>query len=355
MVMGILSGKKPKYLREIEKHKKLYNKKNLKFVRDNWIFYWRFISYLEEIAYRPRTIERFLEKIRLFLKWLNRKSIRKVKNKDIDAYLIYLRDIKKIKLYTLRYYREEIGVFFSFVMRFSSIKINPASNLSVRISYRQPEKMDIFTQDEVILLVKKPLQVKKRMKCEDFVTDYAYRKQNYTIKLHYLIMKIMFSTGIRPWELINLKISDVLFNELKLNIHTKGNQQYIMKDRSVFISEKTRDELQLLLEEQEPIRTKESGERLFIHYMGWKLGKTYPNIIIKLWAERCGIKRNVYAYMIRYTYCTRLVENGIDPYSLRRLMGHKQIEVTLKYYLKLTKTELRREWKIFNPLRRKEV
>lgn len=353
--MGILHGKKPKYLREIEKHRELYKKKNLKFVRDNWIFYWRFLAYLEDIAYCPRTIERFYEKIRHFLKWLQRKSIRKVKNKDIDTYLIYLRDIKNIKLYTLRYYRESIGVFFSFVMRFSGIKINPVSNLSVRISYKQPEKMEVFTKDEINMLVKKPLQFQKREKCNNFKTDYAYRKQKYILKLHHLIMKIMFSTGIRPWEVVNLKISDVLFNELKLNIQTKGNQQYIMKDRYVFISEKTRDELQQLIEEQKQIRTKESGEWLFIHYMGWKLGKSYPNIIIKLWANRCGIKRNVYAYMMRYTYCTRLVENGIDPYSLRRLMGHKQIEVTLKYYLKLTKAELRREWEIFNPLKRKEA
>jgi site-specific recombinase XerD len=45
-----------------------------------------------------------------------------------------------------------------------------------------------------------------------------------------------------------------------------------------------------------------------------------------------------------------LVENGADPYSLKKLMGHKQMATSLKHYLKLTPEELRREWREFNPL-----
>jgi site-specific recombinase XerD len=58
----------------------------------------------------------------------------------------------------------------------------------------------------------------------------------------------------------------------------------------------------------------------------------------------------VYAYMFRYTFCTRLVENGADPYSLKRLMGHKQMATSLTHCLKLTPKELRREWRQYNPL-----
>ena len=54
--------------------------------------------------------------------------------------------------------------------------------------------------------------------------------------------------------------------------------------------------------------------------------------------------------MCRYTYCTRLVENGVDLASLRQLMGHKQTATSLKHYLKLTPAELRKEWKQYNPL-----
>ena len=99
------------------------------------------------------------------------------------------------------------------------------------------------------------------------------------------------------------------------------------------------------------VRSGASQDRLFIHHRGGKpLASGYVNITVKQWAARCGIARTVYAYMARYTFCTRLVENGADLYSLKRLMGHTQTAVTLKHYLKLTPSELRREWKEFNPL-----
>ena len=80
------------------------------------------------------------------------------------------------------------------------------------------------------------------------------------------------------------------------------------------------------------------------------MGPNYTNVVVKRWAGECGTRRRVYAYMARYTYCTRLVENGVDLYSLKRLMGHTQTAVTLKHYLKLSPAEIRREWKEFNPL-----
>jgi integrase/recombinase XerD len=273
--------------------------------------------------------------LRMFLNWLGKKPLRRVRKKDIEEYLLYQKNEKHIVPYTLRYHKEAIGVFFLFVMRFTRRKINPIASLGIRINYKQPEKMDYFSQKEIDILVKKPLQELKRIKRSDFYCDYSYRRKIYKIKLQYLMLKIMFSTGIRPWEAVHIELDDFQPEKLRLRIRTKGNQQYIMKDRHVFITEKTSEELKELIVLQQPGRKPDSENRLFIHYHGWK---------------RCGIRRNVYAYMMRYTYCTRLVENGTDVYSLKKLMGHKQIAVTLKHYFKLTPTELRREWKEFNPL-----
>ncbi|MCD6121826.1 MAG: tyrosine-type recombinase/integrase [Spirochaetales bacterium] len=346
---------KYKYLREIEKNRMLYKDKNLKYVRNKWVFYWRFLAYLEDIGYRQRTLQRFHEKLRMFLDWIGKKSLRRVKKKDIEEYLLYLKNEKQIAPYTIRYVKETIGIFFAYVMRFSRMKVNPTSNLGIRIHYKQPEKMDYFSQEEITMLIKKPLHELKRIKRTDFPTDHSYNERIYTVKLQHMILKLMFSTGIRPWEVVHSKVNDLNTEKLRLRVHTKGNQQYIIKDRHVFITETTSDELKELLLLQKPIRRPESENRLFIHYSGGLLSSNYPNIIVKYWALRCGIKRNVYAYMIRYTYCTRLVENGVDVYSLKKLMGHKQLAVTLKHYLKLTPAELRREWKEFNPLQKEEV
>jgi integrase/recombinase XerC len=350
----IKSNKKPKYMQLVENNRRLYEKKNLKYVKSNWIFYWRFLAYLEDIGYRPRTIQTYYEKVKIFLDWLGNKSIRKVKKENIVEYILHLKKSEKYKLYTLRKFKESIKYFFNFVMRYSGIKKNPVSNLPIKLYYKEPENMDFFTQDEIEMIVKKPLNFLEKIDKNDFNTTYSYNCTCYTYYLHYLILKIMFSTGIRPCELINIEIKDFYCKKLKLRIQPKGNQQYIQKDRFVFITKKTANELRKLLRLQKNIRNEKSKHKLFIHYKGWGMGNNYPNRILKYWASTCGIIRRLYAYMIRYTYCTRLVENGADIYSLKKLMGHKELAVTLKHYLKLTRNEIRREWKKFNPIKLQE-
>jgi integrase/recombinase XerD len=348
--MKLAVGEKPKCLREVDKHRARYHQKNLKYVKNNQVFYWRFLCWLEDTGYQPATIGRYYSQVKLFLDWQGSKSLRHVKKKDIEDYITHLKNSKRYKLYTLRYHREALCVFFGFVMRYSRMKVNPASNLAVRTHYPQPENMDFFTQDEIEMMMKKPKVELDRTRGCDFTTDYRFRRKIYTLKMERLILKILFSTGIRPCEISNMEIEDFRLHELKLRIRSKGNQQYIVRDRNVFVTKKTAAELQDLIQLQQEIRTRHSGTNLFVHYNGWRFSSGEPKRIVRYWASRCGIRRRVYAYMTRYTYCTRLVENGIDAWSLKKLMGHKQLAVTLKHYLKLTPTEIRKEWREFNPL-----
>ena len=211
--------------------------------------------------------------------------------------------------------------------------------------------MDLFSRAETELIVAAPLRVLERVDRADFPTDRAWRGERYRLKMDHLILKLLFSTGIRPCELAALELKDFDREGLRLRVRNKGNQQYIASDRHVFLSKGTKESLEELLGLSHPVRNADSAERLFVHHRGGgPLGVTYPNAVVKRWAAACGIARGVYAYMARYTYCTRLVENGVDLYSLKRLMGHKQMAVTLRHYLKLSPEEIRREWKQFNPL-----
>lgn len=132
---------------------------------------------------------------------------------------------KHMAAYTLRYYKESIGVFFLFDMHFTRRKINPTASMKVCIYYKQPERMDCFSQQEIDILVKRLLQELKKIKRSDFYSDYSYRRKIYKIKLQYLMLKIMFSTGIRPWETVHIELDDFQPEKLRLRIRTKGNQQ----------------------------------------------------------------------------------------------------------------------------------
>ena len=349
-------NKKYKYQKEIEKHRLLYENKGLKRVKDKWIFYWKYLAHLIDIGYSQRTVRDYYGVLRMFLMWTKKETVDIINKQDIEGFLLHLKNDRKWQPYSIRYPKEKLGMFFEYIMRYClKIKKNPTANLDIRIHYKQKEKMDYFTQDEIEMIIKKPLQVLSRIDKRDFKCTYLFEQKHYTIKMEYLILKLMFSTGIRPCEIINIEIDDIMPKELKLRIRSKGNQQYIMKDRHVYISKKTLSEIGDLLEIQKNRRTAQSRQKLFIYDNGGNLGHNYPNIVLKYWANLCGIKRRIYAYMARYTYCTRLVENGADIYSLKTLMGHKQLAVTLKHYLKLTPQEIRKEWKQYNPLNQSNI
>ena len=70
--MSLCADGERKYQRDIRHSRTLYGKRSLPFVRNNDVLYWRFLSYLEDMGYRPRTVERYHEKLRTFLKgWDN--------------------------------------------------------------------------------------------------------------------------------------------------------------------------------------------------------------------------------------------------------------------------------------------
>jgi len=350
------AGLPRKFQRDIQYYRAVYQSKNLQYVRNNQVFYWRFLSHLEDIGYRPRTVARYHVELKTFLNWLGATSVRRVRKEQVEQYLLWSKTERQREPYTLRYIRQGLSVFFTFVMRYSRMKRNPAAGLRVRTHFPQPERIEVLSQPEVLMIVRKPLQERRRLSRSDFTTEYSFRNAFYTLTMQYLMVKLMFSTGIRPCELVNVEVTDLDEEHLRLRVRNKGNQQYIVKDRHLFLTEKTVRELQELLEMSLAVRNDMSAGRLFIHYFGGgRIAANYANNTVKYWAKRCGIARNVYSYMCRYTYCTRLVENGADPYSLKKLMGHQQMATTLKHYLKLTPQELRKEWRTCNPLHRRST
>jgi integrase/recombinase XerC/integrase/recombinase XerD len=349
--MSPVAGRQRKFQRDIQSHRALYRKKNLFFVRNNWVVYWMFLASLEDKGYQPRTVERYHYQLRTFLMWLEGKSFRRVTRQDVERFLLWFKQERQRVAYTIRYLRQSLATFFTFLMSRAALRRNPAMGLRIRTHFPQPEQMEVFSAEEIPMIAKRPREERERLRREDFPTDYSYRKTMYTVTMHFLMLKLLLSTGVRPCEIANVEVADLDEAQGRLRIGNKGHQQYLVEDRHVFVEASTVRELKELLEMSRPVRGPHSGDRLFITYRGGRpIVPHYLDRVVKYWAGRCGIVRPVYAYMCRYTYCTRLVENGVDPYSLKKLMGHKQMATSLIHYLKLTSAELRREWKQFNPL-----
>ncbi|GAG36173.1 unnamed protein product, partial [marine sediment metagenome] len=204
--MSHTAGLPLKFQKEIQQYRAVYQNKNLRYVRNNQVFYWRFLSHLEDIGYRPRTVERYHVQLKMFLNWLGAASVRRVRKEQVEQYLLWFKNERQREAYTLRYVRQTLSVFFSFVMRYSRMTRNPAAGLRIRTHFPQPERIDVFSQPEVLMIVRKALQERGRLRRSNFPTEYSYCNAFYTLTMQYLMVKLMFSTGIRPCELVNVEV-----------------------------------------------------------------------------------------------------------------------------------------------------
>ncbi len=149
-----------------------------------------------------------------------------------------------------------------------------------------------------------------------------------------IILKILYSSGMRVSELVNLKVSDLNLDE-KIGWIRKGKGR---KDRLFMLSEK-------LIPELENYFKKRQG---YVYVLSKEKPLTPRNIqkIIKNLAFKIGIQKKVTPHTIRHSYATHLLEAGVDIRKIQVLLGHENLQTT-QIYTHLSAEELK---KVKNPL-----
>ena len=136
---------------------------------------------------------------------------------------------------------------------------------------------------------------------------------------HRTMIMLMYSSGMRASEIINLKWLDIDFNRNIIHIKlAKGN-----KDRVVMLSPKLKKNLIRLDIEKKGIvfKTNRNG----------KYSLRTIELIIKKAAEKAGIKKKVTPHSLRHSFATHLLEHGIDIRYIQKLLGHSRLETTHVY------------------------
>ncbi len=141
------------------------------------------------------------------------------------------------------------------------------------------------------------------------------------------MMEMLYGSGLRVSELVNLKLSDMYRQEQYMLIHGKGS-----KERLVPISPEADKWFDYWLEDRGHL-TIESGQEdyAFLNCRGHQLTRMMVFTIIRRLAAAAGIKKTISPHTLRHSFATHLLQNGADLRIIQQLLGHENITTTEIY------------------------
>ncbi|HEY5691658.1 MAG TPA: tyrosine-type recombinase/integrase, partial [Cyclobacteriaceae bacterium] len=159
------------------------------------------------------------------------------------------------------------------------------------------------------------------------------------------ILEVLYSSGLRVTELVELRINNVYFDVGFLRVIGKGN-----KERLVPIG---KDALKFVKIYKEQIRVHIPVQKgfesfLFLNRRGKKLSRVMIFTIVKQLSERIGLKKVISPHTFRHSFATHLIEGGADLRAVQEMLGHESITTT-EIYTHLDRDYLRQVIQEFHP------
>ncbi len=142
------------------------------------------------------------------------------------------------------------------------------------------------------------------------------------------ILETLYGCGLRVSELLNLKLSDLFFEEGVLMVTGKGNKQ-----RFVPIAGITKKYIQLYCDHVRNLQPIEIGHEdiVFLNRRGKQLSRAMIFEIIKRLGQKIGLNKKVGPHTFRHSFATHLLENGADLRAIQQMLGHESITTTEVY------------------------
>jgi integrase/recombinase XerD len=158
------------------------------------------------------------------------------------------------------------------------------------------------------------------------------------------ILEVLYACGLRVSELINLKISDIIFNDEIVRVTGKG-----LKQRIVPIASSALEWIETYLTNSRAFLSRpHSHDVLFLNFRGKMLSRMAIWDIIKKYAEMAKIKKHIHPHIIRHSFATHLLEGGADLRSIQEMLGHSNLSTT-QIYTHVDITYLKEVHKQYHP------
>lgn len=222
--------------------------------------------------------------------------------------------IRKITTETIRDYLKD----YQLINNCSKVTIdNVRRNLSSFFSWLEEENYILKNPIRRIKKIKVGSTVKETISDEEI----EIIRNNSQITRDIAIIDMLYSTGMRVGELVKLDISDINFQERECIVYGKGD-----KERKVYFDAKTKLNLMKYLEGR-----KDSSEALFVSLNKPHRRLQISGVEIRIRKIGRSVGINIHPHKFRRTMATRAIDKGMPIEQVQQLLGHQQIDTTMKY------------------------
>lgn len=272
-----------------------------------------------ELGLSANTRQAYERDLRLFCKTLgfkNSDALVNVNREQITGYMTQLKE-KGLAAATIARKLAAIKAFYRFMTAEGYMDANPAE--VVEAGTKGIKLPRVLSEDEVVRLLNQP----------DITTAEGFRDRT--------MLEVLYATGMRVSELINLTLERVDLNMKYIIAFGKGS-----KERIVPLGSVAAEFLQQYLEKVRPKLTHEDRNTniVFLAFGGHELTRQRFWQIIRAYGRKANINKVLTPHILRHSFATHLLDNGADLRSVQELLGHSDISTT-QIYTHLTNKRLR--------------
>ncbi len=282
------------YVFEFE-NKKLSSEKLLKLIEKTERTEFAIIRYkniISKTGFSDNTCINYISNFKVFLKYFGFKHPKNITNIEIKKYLIDCKE--KLKL-SSSYINNQINTIKFYYFNIEKRKIEQQFLFRPK---REKKLPTVLSPNEIFEMLN--------------VTDNIKHKN---------LIALLYASGLRRNELLNLKVSDIDFaREVIIIRNGKGK-----KDRQTLLSENSKIILLKYLEEYKPVGY------LFAGATGGKYSESSLEKVVKVAAQKAKIQKRVTPHTLRHSFATHLLENSVDIRYIQELLGHNSIKTTERY------------------------